>query len=315
MHSGVECDWRKPELPRWEIAMTVDDDLNSLYGLRPEEFTARRNELAAAAKKRGDVLAAKVIAAAKRPTTAAWVVNLLVLTDATARSKLTSLHESLRAAHAAMDGQRIRELSTAQRLLVQGLARAGFAAAELPDPPAALRDDVTGTLQAAIADPEVTARLGRLSRAEEWSGFGDFGASSVVITRARSDSGSSPRATPPPPSLPSLPSPEEQSHEDAAAVEEARRRRDATASELGGARAAHDGALATLKEHRHKVATARRRYEKVLETLAAAQHDLEAADAQLDLAQQSADELQNRLRTAEEAAVQAESQLIRLTRE
>ncbi|BBX25645.1 hypothetical protein [Mycolicibacterium alvei] len=70
-----------------------------------------------------------------------------------------------------------------------------------------------------------------------------------------------------------------------------------------------------IRQHRHKVATARRRYEKVLETLAAAQHDLEAADAQLDLAQQSAEELQNRLRTAEEAAVQAESQLIRLTRE
>lgn len=70
-----------------------------------------------------------------------------------------------------------------------------------------------------------------------------------------------------------------------------------------------------IRQHRHKVATARGRYEKVLETLAAAQHDLEAADAQLDLAQQSADELQNRLRTAEKAAVQAESQLIRLTRE
>ncbi|WP_454790250.1 hypothetical protein [Mycolicibacterium lutetiense] len=288
--------------------MTVDDDLNSLYGVRPEEFTARRNELAAAAKKRGDVLAAKEITAARRPTTAAWVVNLLALTDATARPKLTNLHESLRAAHAAMDGQRIRELSTSQRLLVQDLARAGFAAAELSDPTAALRDDVTATLQAVIADPEVTARLGRLSRAEEWSGFGDFGASSAVITGSRSDTGSSPRATPPP-------SAKEQSHTDAAAVEEARRRRDATASELGEARAAHDNALATLKERRHKVTTARRRYEKVLETLAAAEHDLEAADAQLDLAQRAADELQSRLRTAETVLAQAESQLTRLAGE
>ncbi|WP_166904799.1 hypothetical protein [Mycobacterium sp. DL440] len=288
--------------------MTVDDELNSLYGLRPEEFTARRNELAAAAKKRGDVLAAKAIAAARRPTTAAWVVNLLVLTDATARPKLTDLRESLRAAHAAMDGQRIRELSTSQRLLVQDLARAGFAAAELPDPTAALRDDVTATLQAAIADPEVTARLGRLSRAEEWSGFGDFGASSAVTTRPRSDTESSPRATPPP-------STKEQSHTDAAAIEEARRRRDATASELGAARAAHDDALATLKERRHKVTTARRRYEKVLETLAAAEHDLEAVDAQLDLAQRAADELQSRLQTAETVLAQAESQLTRLTAE
>lgn len=287
--------------------MTVDDDLDSLYGMRPEEFTARRNELASAAKKRGDVSAAKAIASARRPTTAAWVVNQLALTDSTVRPKLTSLHEALRAAHAAMDGQRIRELSATQRTLVQDLTRAGFAAAELSDPPAALRDDVTGTLQAAIADPEVAARLGRLSRAEEWSGFGDFGASSVVITRSRPDTGSSPRPTPPPPP------PEEQSQADTAAVEAARHHRNATASELGEARAAHDDALATLKERRCKVDTARRRYEKVLETLAAAQRDLEAAEAQLDLAQQTADELQNQLRTAEAAAAQAESQLIRLT--
>ncbi|MEW2484331.1 hypothetical protein AB0876_32570 [Mycobacterium sp. NPDC049093] len=285
--------------------MTVDDDLDSLYGMRPEEFTGRRNELATAAKKRGDASAAKAIASARRPTTAAWVVNLLALTDATVRPKLTNLHEALRAAHAAMDGQRIRELSATQRTLVQDLTRAGFAAAELSDPTAALRDDVTGTLQAAIADPEVAARLGRLSRAEEWSGFGDFGASSVVTTRSRPDTGSSAKVNPPPP--------EEQSHEDAAAVEEAQRRRDATTSELGEARAAHDDALATLKQRRSKVATARRRYEKILETLAAAQRDLEAAEAQLDLAQQSADELQSRLRTAEAAVAQAESQLIRLT--
>jgi hypothetical protein len=298
------------DLRRCEAALTVDDDLDSLYGMRPEEFTARRNELAAAAKKRGDASAAKAIASARRPTTAAWVVNLLALTDATVRPKLTNLHEALRAAHAAMDGQRIRELSATQRTLVQDLTRAGFAAAELPDPTAALRDDVTGTLQAAIADPEVAARLGRLSRAEEWSGFGDFGASSVVITRSRPDTGSSPGPTPPPPTPR-----EKQSDEDTAAVETARRRRDATASELGQARAANDDALAALKERRRKVETARRRYEKVLETLTATQRDLEAAEAQLDLAQQSADELQNRVRNAEAAVAQAESQLIRLTGE
>lgn len=298
------------DLRRCEAALTVDDDLDSLYGMRPEEFTARRNELAAAAKKRGDASAAKAIASARRPTTAAWVVNLLALTDATVRPKLTNLHEALRAAHGAMDGQRIRELSATQRTLVQDLTRAGFAAAELPDPTAALRDDVTGTLQAAIADPEVAARLGRLSRAEEWSGFGDFGASSVVITRSRPDTGSSPGPTPPPPTPR-----EKQSDEDTAAVETARRRRDATASELGQARAANDDALAALKERRRKVETARRRYEKVLETLTATQRDLEAAEAQLDLAQQSADELQNRVRNAEAAVAQAESQLIRLTGE
>ncbi|OBG88697.1 hypothetical protein A5699_16515 [Mycobacterium sp. E802] len=291
-------------LPRSEVAVSVDEDLDSLYATRPEEFTARRKELASAARKRGDAEGAKVIAAARRPTTAAWVVNLLVLTDPSVRPRLTDLHEALRGAHADMDGHRIRELSATQRQLVQDLARVGFTGAGLPDPTAALRDDVTGTLQAAIADPDVATRLGRLSKAEEWSGFGDFGASSAVSTPARSDTGS--RATSPP-------STKDQPHPDDAGLPEARQHRDAAASELTEARAAHDEALATVDDHRTTVATARRRYEKLLETLAGAEHDLEAADAQLNRAQRAADRLQDRVRAAEAALAQAETRLTDLT--
>jgi hypothetical protein len=44
------------------------------------------------------------------------------------------------------------------------------------DPPIALRDDVSATLSAAIADPAVAADLaaGTLTRAEHWAGFGAF---------------------------------------------------------------------------------------------------------------------------------------------
>ncbi|MFN3007700.1 hypothetical protein [Mycolicibacterium wolinskyi] len=286
--------------------MTVNDDLDSLHRLRPEEFTARRKELAAAARKRGDTEGAKVIAAARRPTAAAWVVNLLALTDATVVPRLTELHDALRAAHTEMDGQRIRELSTAQRKLVQELSRAGFAAAELRDPTAALRDDVTATLQAAVADPEVAARLGRLSKAEEWSGFGDFGASAAVVTQTRP--GTPPAAA----RITPQSSTKKPSRPNVAAVEEARRKRDAADSELNEARAAHDDALATVTERKDNVTTARRRYEKQLETLAAAERDLEAAAAQLDDAQRSADKLQKRVRTAESALMQAQSRLDRL---
>ncbi|MBU8814385.1 hypothetical protein KL864_00475 [Mycolicibacterium goodii] len=288
------------------MPVTVDDDLDSLYRLRPEDFTARRKELAAAARKRGDTEGAKVIAAARRPTTAAWVVNLLALTDATVVARLTELHEALRTAHTEMDGHRIRELSTAQRKLVQELSRDGLAAAELRDPTAALRDDVIGTLHAAVADPEVAARLGRLSKAEEWSGFGDFGASSAVVAQTRPGTSSAASRTTPQPSTKKAP------RSDVAAVEEARGKRDAAESELKGARAAHGDALAAVAERKDKVATARRRYEKQLETLAAAERDLAAAEAQLDDAQRSADKLQNSLRTAESALTQAQTRLDRL---
>ena len=165
----------------------ADDELDELYCVKPEEFTALRTKLVAAAKKRGDASAAKKrVSAARRPTTAAWVVNQLAHRDEDVKQSLTDLGERLGAAHAAMDGDTIRQLSSEQRSLVDELARAAFEGADLTNPSAALREDVTGTLQAAVADPDVTARLGRLTKAERWSGFGDFGDTTTVSAAARS---------------------------------------------------------------------------------------------------------------------------------
>jgi hypothetical protein len=164
------------------------DELDELYEVKPEEFTALRTKLAAAAKQRGDVDTAKQISAARKPTTAAWVANRLALRDQNTRTRLAGLGERLKDAHAAMDGKAIRALSAEQRRLVDDVARAAFEEAELADPTAALRDDVTATLQAAIADPDVASRLGRLTKAERWSGFGEFGDTAMVFTATRKTS-------------------------------------------------------------------------------------------------------------------------------
>jgi hypothetical protein len=161
------------------------DELDVLYEVRQDEFTALRTKLAAAAKKRGDTDTAKQISAARKPTTAAWVVNRVALRDPDIRARLAGLGERLKDAHSAMDGDRIRALSIEQRRLVDDVARAAFEEAEVADPSAALRDDVTGTLQAAIADPDVASRLGRLTKAEQWSGFGEFGDTTMVFTQTR----------------------------------------------------------------------------------------------------------------------------------
>jgi hypothetical protein len=161
------------------------DELDELYEVRQDEFTALRTKLAAAAKQRGDADTARQISAARKPTAAAWVVNRLALRDRDVRMRLAGLGERLKDAHSAMDGDRIRTLSAEQRRLVDDVARAAFEEAELADPSAALRDDVTGTLQAAIADPDVASRLGRLTKAEQWSGFGEFGDTTMVFTQTR----------------------------------------------------------------------------------------------------------------------------------
>lgn len=153
----------------------ADDQLDSLYQVAPDVFTAQRAKLVAAAKDRGDAAAAKRISAARKPTTAAWIVNRLALRRSDTTKRLTDLGDRLRDAHAAMDGERVRDLSAEQHRLVADLARAAFEAVEVKRPSASVRDDVTGTLQAAIADPDVAARLGRLAKPERWSGFGEFG--------------------------------------------------------------------------------------------------------------------------------------------
>lgn len=176
------------------------DELDELFRVKPEEFTALRTKLATAAKKRGDAAEAKRISAARRPTTAAWVVNLLASNNEDVKHSLTDMGERLRAAHAAMDGPTIRELSAEQRSLVDELARAAVEGAELTSPTATLREDVTATLQAAIADPDVAARLGRLAKAEKWSGFGEFGDTTAVFTAARgTKTAPTPESAPKPP--------------------------------------------------------------------------------------------------------------------
>ncbi|OBH56912.1 hypothetical protein [Mycobacterium sp. E2479] len=153
----------------------ADEELDSLYEVPPKEFTAQRASLAAAARQRGDDAAAKRISATTKPATAAWVINRLVLRHADTHERLTDLGARLRAAHAAMDGARIRELSAEQHKLIDELTRKALEAADLRQPSASVREDVTSTLQAAVADPQIGARLGRLTRPEQWSGFGAFG--------------------------------------------------------------------------------------------------------------------------------------------
>jgi hypothetical protein len=142
-----------------------------LYADDPDRFTARRAELAERARDAGDPAVAKKITALRKPTRSAWVVNRLVRSDPEVRSRLESLAADLRDASG---GGRLRELTAARSKLVDDLTRAALEG--MPAPPAALREEVTATLDAAIADPEVAASLGTLVRAARYAGFGSFAA-------------------------------------------------------------------------------------------------------------------------------------------
>jgi hypothetical protein len=147
---------------------------DELYGADPGDFTDRRKTLADAARAAGDTAAAKRIAALRKPTRAAWVVNQLARTDPDAPGRLAELAAALRDAEQAKDGPRLRELSAARDPLVDSLTARALAAAGVADPPSGLREEVTATLTSAIGDPEVAAEFaaGTLTRAAQWAGFG-----------------------------------------------------------------------------------------------------------------------------------------------
>lgn len=252
------------------------DELDQLYDATPEEFTALRTELAAAARKRGDSAAAKQISSARKPTTAAWVVNRLVnVPEAVAR--LRDLGSRLRAAHATMSGERIRELTAEQRKLVDELTKAALASAGVTNPTSALRDDVHGTLQAAVADPEVTARIGRLTKAERWSGFAEFGDVTVVSTGSKRAVKAAPVREKPTAKAKA----EEQARADVAAAERAK----AAAQEV-------------LDDTRSRVESARQLREEARKALHNADRDLAAAESDADDAAQAVDAAAKAVREA-----------------
>lgn len=139
-----------------------------LYRADPDDFMARRAELAAGAREAGESAAAKQIGALRKPTRSAWVVNRLVRADPEVRDQLAALAAELR--DGGLDGARIRELTAARAQLVDELTRQALD--DVPAAPAAVREEVRATFDAALADPGVAADLGTLVRAAHWAGFG-----------------------------------------------------------------------------------------------------------------------------------------------
>ncbi|MFE3323470.1 hypothetical protein [Streptomyces sp. NPDC059176] len=166
----------------------VKDDL---YGLLPEEFTAARGRLAAAARTAGDRELAGRISSLRRPTLSAWASNLLVRARPDRVNGLLRLGEGLREAHQGLDREQLRTLSAQQHRLVGALARevaelAADAGHALGDP---ARREVEGTLRAVLADPRA---------AEAWAtGHLDRPLSPPVGFTAAAVSGAGRRAAPP----------------------------------------------------------------------------------------------------------------------
>jgi hypothetical protein len=142
--------------------MDLDSVADALYALAPEEFTAVRDDIA---KKCPDPKLAKAIKSLRKPTVAAHVVNVLVREHPDVIDALLDIGDALRLAMSGDKGD-VRRLSEQRRDLVSSLVSAELTAN--------VRDDVTATLEAATADPELgqAVRSGRLVKPLRYAGFG-----------------------------------------------------------------------------------------------------------------------------------------------
>jgi hypothetical protein len=158
-----------PDVPR--------DLLERLYVTPPDRFVAARDEAVAAARRAGDSGLAREIAKLRKPTVAAWLVNLLAIRRPELMGELAALSGELRAAQRELQGAQLRELSAQRRTVVAALIgeartlarQAGEGAGRLP------LTEVEETLTAALAEPEVAeqVRSGRLVRPVRYAGFGE----------------------------------------------------------------------------------------------------------------------------------------------
>lgn len=271
-----------------------DDVIQELYSVPPDQFLFKRAQLADAARRTGEGRQATAIDKLRKPTLAAWIVNAQVLRDPSIIDRLTDLGERMRAAQDALDPAELRTLSTERRKLIDKITAEAFKRAERKDPPAALRDEVTGTFDAAIADEAVAARLGRLQRAEHWSGFGfpsTGGAPDLTLVRGGKDEKPKPARK-------------------AAARQEApkrsaaeQRRLERTAAKARDAFTSADGAFENARKTEQELTQEVRRLTKRLAKL---QDDLDAARARLEQARSEVTSARTGRREAQSALDRAE---------
>jgi hypothetical protein len=149
--------------------------LDRLYTLPPEQFVAERDAAVAAARRAGARADAAAIARLRRPTVAAWLVNLLARQQPELIAELLDLGDALREAQYELRGAELRELSERRRAAIAALVAQARRLAPPQRRSSLPLGEVEATLGAALAEPEVAERVraGTLSKAVGYAGFGE----------------------------------------------------------------------------------------------------------------------------------------------
>ncbi|GAB0107721.1 hypothetical protein JMUB6875_67190 [Nocardia sp. JMUB6875] len=156
--------------------MTLDQVVEELYGLPPAEFVAARTERARQARDAGDKELAAAIGKLRRPTVAAWALNLLSREASDDVQALLEVGDALRDAQRRLSAEQLRALTTQRQKVVNAVTRktGELAAARGQRLTESVLRDIGASLQAALADQSVAdeLRAGTLTAAATYEGFG-----------------------------------------------------------------------------------------------------------------------------------------------
>jgi hypothetical protein len=168
----------------------LDAIADTLYRLKPDEFTSARNTKASDARAAGDRATAKAIKELRRPSTSAWLANWLVHERPEEFGRLQSLGSSLRDASERLAGDELRRLSRQRHEVLAALTAEARGAADEAGIPfsSAVSSELEATLMATLSDEEAAAALqeGRLTTALRYTGFGSSGTAPAVIPSRKS---------------------------------------------------------------------------------------------------------------------------------
>jgi len=275
---------------------------DELYGLPLPEFTPARDARAKELKASDKELSARV-KALRKPSTAAWVVDLLVRREPEQVGQVLDVGAALREAQANLAGDELRALTRQRRQLTAAVTtRARAVAAENGQKvTAAVSDQVEATLTAAILDAECAraVRSGLLVAALAATGVDAVDLGSAVAVPEALGFSATPREAEPAPraELHVVPDPEADRKARAAAQERL------------------EEAEAALGSAEQELASAAARVEELEARGLQVQGEIDELRRRLAELEEQAEEVDDELEEAEDARTEAQDAVAEATRE
>lgn len=290
---------------------TLLEVADELYALPLADFTPARD---ARAKELKGTDLAKPVKALKKPSLAAWVVNLFVRRDQGQVEQVLSVGAALREAQAGMSGAELRELTKQRRQLTAAITTQarGLAREEGVKVTESVADQVEATLTAAMVSERCgeAVRSGLLVAALSTTGVDDVDVEAAVAVPEALGFTATPReAEPPPkPELKVVPDPEADEKARAAAQEAL----DAAEEQVGEARTAYDEAAREVEELRARQLQIEAEIDELKRKIATLEDSYDDVDDELGDAEAVRDEAQGTLDDATRARDDAAAELARL---